>query len=96
LVVLSTLLILAGLLLLVPSVPLWSLLATGSTSPASTSAFRITSAASSTDSTTTAEALVGFGMVGVGLILEVFSLFTDVGVSAQGAVQQAEKAGERA
>ena len=97
LVVLSALLILAGLLLFLPSVPLWTLLTKGSTSSATAAGVRFASGASSTDSTTTTEALVGFGMVGLGLILEVFSLFTDVGgTTVPGAAQRAEKPGEKA
>lgn len=80
LVLFSALLILAGLLLLLPSSPLMSLLTSGSTSSGSTTqgGFGI-SVSSTTDNTTTIESLVGFGMIGVGLVLEFFSLFTDVG-----------------
>jgi hypothetical protein len=81
LVVLSVLLIFAGLILLLPSSPLVSLITSGSTtasgsgSPAGAGASVLATA----DATTTIESLLGFGLVGVGLVLEVFSLFTKVG-----------------
>jgi len=37
------------------------------------------SAGSGASNTTTIEELLGFGVIGVGLVLEVLSLFTDVG-----------------
>ena len=73
LVLLSSLLILGGLVLLLPSSPLYSLIATGSTTSG------LLNSLGSTDNTSTIESLVGFGLIGVGLVLEVFSLFTDVG-----------------
>ena len=79
LVLLSALLTLGGLLLLLPSIPLWSLVTTGSAGSPSFGS------QSGTDDTTIIESLVGFGLIGVGLIFEVFSLFTDVGATAPGA-----------
>lgn len=93
LVVLSALLVLLGLVLLLPSVPIWNLLTTGSTSSGSTAVVRFGAPASSTDNTTTIESLAGFGAIGVGLILEVFSLFTD-GLGATPAAAKPESAGE--
>jgi len=75
LVVLSALLILGGLALLLPSSPLYSIITTGSTTASILSTF------GSTDNTSTIESIVGFGLIGVGLVLEVFSLFTDVGAA---------------
>jgi hypothetical protein len=80
LVVVSVLLTLGGLALLLPSSPLYSLITTGSTSTASATAAGFgASRASSTDNTTTIESLLGFGLIGVGIVLEIFSLFTDIG-----------------
>jgi hypothetical protein len=76
LVVLSALLILAGLLLLLPSSDLYSILTTGSTTSG------LLNSLSSTDDTSTIESMLGFGLIGVGLVLELFSLFTDVGSPA--------------
>ena len=76
LVVLSAILVFSGLVLLLPSSPLYSLVTTGST------ASTILSALGATDNTTTIESLFGFGLVGVGLVLEILSLFTDVGAGA--------------
>ena len=76
LVVLSALLILGGLVLLLPSSPLYSIVTTGSTTSSLLSAF------GSTDNTSTIESLVGFGLIGAGLVLEVVSLFTDGGAAA--------------
>ena len=73
LVLLSALFILAGLVLLLPSSPLYSIITTGSTTSS------LLNSLGSTDNTSTIESLVGFGLIGVGLVLEVFSLFTDVG-----------------
>jgi hypothetical protein len=79
LVLMSAVLTFGGLALLLPSSPLLSLLTSGSTSsgPAAQSGFG--ASASTTDNTITIESLVGFGLIGVGLVFEVFSLFTDVG-----------------
>jgi hypothetical protein len=84
LVVLSILLILAGLALLLPSSALYSLLTKGTTSTATSGAVRFGVAASSStsDNTTTIESLLGFGLIGVGAVFELLSLFTDVGVAA--------------
>jgi hypothetical protein len=76
LVVLSALLIFGGLLLLLPSSPLYNFITTGSTTSAIFSGF------GTTDDTTTIESLLGFGLIGVGLVLEILSLFTDVGSGA--------------
>jgi hypothetical protein len=83
LVVLSILLILGGLALLLPSSALYSLITTGSTSTGSTAVVRFGAAAASTtpDNTTTIESLLGFGLIGVGVVLELLSLFTDVGAA---------------
>ena len=83
LVLLSALSILGGLVLLLPSSALYSIITTGSTTSG------LLSSLGSTDNTSTIESLVGFGLIGVGLVLEVFSLFTDVG-SAQPVVGKAE------
>ena len=81
LVVFSILLILAGLALLLPSSALYGLLTKGSTSTATSTAVRFAAAAASStsDNTTTVESLIGFGLIGVGVVLELLSLFTDVG-----------------
>jgi hypothetical protein len=98
LVVLSILLILGGLALLLPSSALYSLITTGSTSTSSgsTAAVRFGAAAASTassDNTTTIESLLGFGLIGVGAVLELLSLFTDVGAAVpSGTLGQAEVA----
>ena len=83
LVLLSALFILGGLLLLLPSSALYSIITTGSTTSG------VLSSLGSTDNASTIESLVGFGLIGVGLVLEVFSLFTDVG-SAQPLAGKAE------
>ncbi|MGH9919179.1 MAG: hypothetical protein ACRD6W_09980 [Nitrososphaerales archaeon] len=75
--------ILAGLLLLLPSSPLYSLITKGTTSsatttPASVFRFAVSTTSSSTDNTSTIESLVGFGLIAVGAVLELFSLITDV------------------
>ena len=57
-----------------------SLITSGSASSGSTTGFG--ASASTTDDTATIESLVGFGLIGVGVVLEVFSLFTDVGAAA--------------
>jgi len=75
LVVSSILMISLGLLLLLPSSELWSLITTGSTTSISSIAF---SAASGADQTTVVESLMGFGLIAVGAVLEAFSLFTGV------------------
>jgi len=72
LVLLSAVLVLAGLVLLLPSSPLYSIITTGSTTSS------VLSGLGTGDNTTTIESLVGFGLIGVGLVIEVFSLFTDV------------------
>jgi hypothetical protein len=95
LVVLSVLLILGGLALLLPSSALYNLITTGSTSSGSTAVVRFGAAAASTtsDNTTTIESLLGFGLIGVGVVLELLSLFTDVGAALpSGTTAQAEMA----
>jgi len=79
LVVLSILLILGGLALLLPSSALYSLLTSGSTSSVS---FELSRESSVTSNTTTIESMLGMGLVGIGVILEILSLFTDVGQGA--------------
>lgn len=82
LVVLSILLILAGLALLLPSSALYSLLTKGTTSTAASAVrFGVAASSSTSDNTTTIESLVAFGLIGVGVVLELLSLFTDVGVA---------------
>jgi len=76
LVVLSALIILGGIALLLPSSALYSLITSGSSTSATV---RFGSSASTSTDTTTIESLIGFGLLGVGLVLEVLSLFTDVG-----------------
>jgi hypothetical protein len=76
LVILSALFILAGLLLLLPTSAFYSVLTTGSTTSGVLNSF------GSTDNTPTIESMLGFGLIGVGLVLEVFSLFTDFGTAA--------------
>jgi hypothetical protein len=95
LVVASVFLILVGLVLVLPSSALVSLLTNGSTSTV-TSGFSARGATTSTD-TTTIESLVGFGLLGVGLVLEILSLFTDVGagVGGIGAAQTKPAVGEK-
>ena len=96
LVVASVFLILVGLVLLLPSSALVSLLTNGSTSTV-TSGFSVRGATTATD-TTTIEPLVGFGLLGVGLVLEILSLFTDVGgagVGGIGAAQTKPAVGEK-
>jgi hypothetical protein len=86
LVVLSSLLILGGLLLLLPSSPLVAHL-TSSTPSGSTTVggFGVTRSSSATSDTTgTVESMLGFGLIGVGLVLEILSLFTDVGMAFPG------------
>lgn len=84
LVVLSVLLILCGLVLLLPSSSLVSqLTSSGSTAVGGVGASRV--ATSLTDTTATVESMVGFGLIGVGLVLEMLSLFTDVGVAVPAA-----------
>lgn len=84
LAVVSVLLVLAGLLLLLPSSPLYSLITKGTTSSSTAtpaSAFRFvisTTTSSSTDNTSTIESLVGFGLIAVGAVFELLSLITDV------------------
>ena len=75
LAVISILLILAGLLLLLPSSSLYNLITTGSASGTITQ--RIV-AVSGSDDTSTTESLLGFGLIAVGAVVEFFSLFTDV------------------
>jgi len=83
LVVLSVLLILGGLALLLPSSALYSLITTGSASSGSTAVVRFGAAAASstTNNTTAIESLLGFGLIGVGVVLELLSLFADVGAA---------------
>ena len=91
LAVLSILLVLAGLALLLPSSPLYSLLTKGTTSTATSTAVRFGSTASSTtNNTTTIESLVGFGLIGVGAVFELLSLFTDVGQVPSRTTEQGE------
>lgn len=92
LVVLSVLLILGGLALLLPSSALYSLITNGATSSGSTAVVRFGAAAASTtsDNTTTIESLLGFGLIGIGVVLELLSLFTDVGVALPSGTTQAE------
>jgi len=71
--------------LLLPSSPLYSIITTGSTTSSLLSSF------GSTDDTSTIESILGFGMIGVGVVLEVFSLFTDVGASSPMAKAEAEQ-----
>jgi len=94
LVVLSAILILGGLALLLPSSSLYSLITSGSTSSGSASVVRFgSSTGTSTNNTTTIESLLGFGLIGVGLVLEVLSLFTDIGGTApSGSLPSAERA----
>ena len=84
LVVLSILLILGGLALLLPSSALYNLITNGSTSTGTSTLARFGAAttSSTSDNTTTIESLVGFGLIGVGAVLELLSLFTDVGGAA--------------
>lgn len=80
LVLLSALLVLGGLTLLLPSSPLYSLLTSGSVTSGTATVVRFgSSGGSSSSDTTTIESLLGFGLIGVGLVLEVLSMFTDVG-----------------
>jgi hypothetical protein len=81
LVLLSALLILAGLALLLPTSALYSVLTTGSTTSA------ILSSIGGTDDSSTIEAMLGFGLIGVGVVLEIFSLFTDFGSAAPTALE---------
>jgi hypothetical protein len=81
LVLVSALLTLGGMALLVPSSPLLSLLTSGTASSSAAQA-GFGASPSTTDSSTTIESMVGFGLIGVGLVLEIFSLFTDVGGAA--------------
>lgn len=74
----SALFILVGLLLLLASGPVLGLITSGSASTSSTASSGF---GSSTGTTTTIESLLAFGFIGIGLVLEVFSLFTDVGPS---------------
>jgi hypothetical protein len=80
LVFLSAVLISAGLIPLLPSSPLVSLISSGSTtssSSASQGGFGVVS--TTTDATGVTESLLGLGLIGMGLVLEVLSLFTQVG-----------------
>ena len=85
LVIVSVLLIVAGLALLLPSSALYSLLTKGTASssatPSRATEFFISSAssgASSASNTGTIESLLGFGLIAVGAVVELFSLITDV------------------
>ncbi|MDG6915784.1 MAG: hypothetical protein JRM86_03110 [Nitrososphaerota archaeon] len=94
LVLASALLVLAGFLLLLPSSQFWSLLSPSSSPAPSATAFRFAlSRASGGSSSTTndLESIVGLGAVAVGLILEVFSMFTDVGGRARVQATAAEE-----
>lgn len=87
LVVISILLTLGGLALLLPSSQLVSLITSSSATTTATSAglggvavfSGAASRGSTTDTTATIESLLGFGLIGVGVVLEFLSLFTDVG-----------------
>jgi hypothetical protein len=86
LVVLSILLIFSGLVLLLPSSSLVSQLSTSSSASGSTTTTaggfavsRSLGATAGTTTTGTVESMLAFGLIGVGLVLEVLSLFTDVG-----------------
>jgi hypothetical protein len=93
LVVLSVLLTVGGLALLLPSIPLVSLITTGSVSSGATTVAGFGARASTTDNTATIESLLGFGLIGVGAVLEFLSLFTDVGGAvSSGTIAPAEKA----
>ena len=98
LVVLSGLLIVGGLALMLPSIPLVSLITTGSTSSGTPAvsgfgAGFAATRASTPDNTATIESLLGFGLIGVGVVLEFLSLFTDIGgVITSGTIAPAEKA----
>ena len=101
LVVVSILLILAGLALLLPSSALYSLLTKGTTSTTTAAAtvFRIgvpAASSSSSDNTTTIESLVGFGLIGVGVVVELLSLFTEVGGVAPSRTDALAEAGPEA
>jgi hypothetical protein len=84
LVVLSILLIIAGLALLLPSSSLYSLITKGTASSSTPSsgagAFRfvVGATASTTSNTSTIESVVGFGLIAVGAVFELLSLITDV------------------
>jgi hypothetical protein len=97
LVVLSVLLILGGLTLLLPSSSLVSQIASATSSGSAPAGALAASRTSGTDATTTIESMVGFGMIGVGLVLEVLSLFTEVGMAVpSGGSPSDEKAGAQA
>ena len=89
LVVVSLLLVLGGMVLLFPSSALFNLLTTGDASGGAVALQR----ALSPDNTTTIESMIGFGLIGVGAVLEFFSLFTDVGVRPSGSVARSDRAG---
>jgi hypothetical protein len=92
---LSALLILGGLLLLLPSSSLVSQIT--SSGATSSGGFVVSRASATTSDTTgTVESMTGFGLIGVGLVLEVLSLFTDVGVAVPtGVVPPGEKTGAK-
>ena len=79
--------------MLLPSSALYGLITSGSTSSGSTAVVRFGAAAASstTNNTTAIESLLGFGLVGVGVVLELLSLFTDVGAAVpSGTTAQAD------
>jgi len=76
----SIVLVVAGLLLLLPSSALYNLL---------TQAF---AAVSSPDNTTATESLAGFAMIVVGALLEIFAVLTDFPVAAVSPAVQEKQA----
>jgi hypothetical protein len=92
LVVLSIILTVGGLLLLLPNSAFYNLITTGSASGSTATRFAVVSG---TDNTSTMESLAGFALVGMGIVFEFLSLFTDVGGSIPTGVvaqpQQEEK-----
>ncbi len=79
LVVLSILLTLGGLVLLLPSSPLMSQFAPSASSGSAPAGAFAVSRATNTDATSAIESMAGIGLIGMGLVLEFLSLFTDVG-----------------
>jgi hypothetical protein len=91
---LSILLIFVGVVLLLPSSSLVSLIASGSTATVPSLSARSATATAAGD-TTTIESLAGFGLIGVGLVLEILSLFTEVGGADGMNTVTAEKIGAK-
>lgn len=79
-----------GVLLLLPSSDLYNLITTGSASGSISTRFAAVEGPSTASAT---EAVVGFGMIIVGVILEVFSIFTDLGARVAAATAQQTPAG---